>query len=297
MALTFPGSPTTGQVFVNGNDSWKWDGSVWLRNPKYIANTKLSTNAVILTADATTAHTLGVWTEVNSSIPANVGRISAYISSSTFVNGVSTAMIVDFGYGPDSSTVTTVIEGVMTGYRNASVSAGTPGSPPALVNLPLALPSGQKLYARTQSSVLSKTVSMIVEMWTGASVQSVDTYGLTRAASRGTTITSPVAPGAMGAWTLIGTATRDYQALMVSLGGVVSTTMAANNIILSIGAGSGPTELFQMYWATGTSEILTPYGYLLNGATVASGEGIYARYQRDGTAVTLDVIIHAVPLS
>jgi len=30
MALDFPASPTTGQIFTSGAASWRWDGSKWL---------------------------------------------------------------------------------------------------------------------------------------------------------------------------------------------------------------------------------------------------------------------------
>lgn len=31
MAIDFPNSPTTDQIFNSGGKSWRWDGSAWLQ--------------------------------------------------------------------------------------------------------------------------------------------------------------------------------------------------------------------------------------------------------------------------
>ena len=48
MAMTFPASPTVGQIFTSGNKSWQWDGTTWLAYGASLSPTVLkvdSTNA------------------------------------------------------------------------------------------------------------------------------------------------------------------------------------------------------------------------------------------------------------
>jgi len=47
MAIDFPNSPTTNQVFNSGGKSWRWDGSSWLLITSAIeVNVEPSTTAI-----------------------------------------------------------------------------------------------------------------------------------------------------------------------------------------------------------------------------------------------------------
>jgi hypothetical protein len=63
MAMTFPASPTVGQIFTSGNKSWQWDGTTWLAYGASLSPTVLkvdSTNARVGINNQSPAHPLDV---------------------------------------------------------------------------------------------------------------------------------------------------------------------------------------------------------------------------------------------
>jgi hypothetical protein len=75
MAITFPASPTNGQVFTSGSKSWQWDGTTWI---SYAANISPS----VFKVDATNARV-----GVNNQSPAYALDVNGTIEGTQFLQG------------------------------------------------------------------------------------------------------------------------------------------------------------------------------------------------------------------
>jgi|688.fasta_scaffold08407_11 hypothetical protein len=73
MAITFPASPTNGQVFTSGSKSWQWDGTTWI---SYAANISPS----VLKVDATNARV-----GINNQSPAYALDVNGTIEGTQFL--------------------------------------------------------------------------------------------------------------------------------------------------------------------------------------------------------------------
>jgi len=75
MAITFPTSPTNGQVFTSGSKSWQWDGTTWI---SYAANISPS----VFKVDATNARV-----GINNQSPAYALDVNGTIEGTQFLQG------------------------------------------------------------------------------------------------------------------------------------------------------------------------------------------------------------------
>jgi hypothetical protein len=75
MAITFPASPTNGQVFTSGSKSWQWDGTTWI---SYAANISPS----VFKVDATNARV-----GINNQSPAYALDVNGTIEGTQFLQG------------------------------------------------------------------------------------------------------------------------------------------------------------------------------------------------------------------
>jgi hypothetical protein len=75
MAITFPASPTTSQVFTSGNKSWIWDGTTWLAYGASLSPTVLKVD----TANARVG--------INNQSPAYALDVNGTIEGTQFIQG------------------------------------------------------------------------------------------------------------------------------------------------------------------------------------------------------------------
>lgn len=103
MAIDFPNSPTTGQIFTSGDKSWIWDGSVWKAYGASLSPTVLkvdSTNTRVGINNQSPAYTLDVTGDINASSALRIGN-NTVGTSETFTPTIvgSTSGSVTLGNG------------------------------------------------------------------------------------------------------------------------------------------------------------------------------------------------------
>jgi hypothetical protein len=99
MALTFPSSPSVGQVFSSATRSWAWDGTTWVSIP---TTQKLSTKSGNYTLAAGDAESLITFTAaatctipLNATVPFTIGTrvdiavLAAVTIGFTFTGGIT----------------------------------------------------------------------------------------------------------------------------------------------------------------------------------------------------------------
>jgi hypothetical protein len=95
MAMTFPASPTVGQIFTSGNKSWQWDGTTWLAYGASLSPT-------VLKVDSTNARV-----GINNQSPTQALDVTGVINSRRSAGFDSLALVGPLSAGADYSAVIT----------------------------------------------------------------------------------------------------------------------------------------------------------------------------------------------
>lgn len=122
MAIDFPNSPTTNQIFTSGGKTWVYDGTVWtlrssLAGPGGITSTELANSSVTTDKIANTA--------VDTAQLANSSVTSAKIADGTIVNADinSSAAIAYSKLALSNSVLSSDLNtDVQLGYRNVVIN-------------------------------------------------------------------------------------------------------------------------------------------------------------------------------
>lgn len=241
-------------------------------------------NTVTLTA-AGTANTWGSWTQLHSSLTADIDRLTITIPGNTYANGSDTSTLLQIGTGASSSEVALVT--IAVGF--------SPG--PRIIMIPAHIISGTRVAARLQSAVTSKSVDVISSAYASKTnhIGTPTMYGLDTGNSRGVVLSAPGSLNTKGSWTEITSATTaDHTALLIcpQLAGATNISTAAMLIDIGIGGSGSETVLVDdLYGITTASESVTWATPLLYGIDVPSGTRLSARYQRANANNTVDLFI------
>lgn len=168
-----------------------------------------STYGTLVTASGTT-HTKGTWVAVHSTISYDLYLHDIVISAGGTGNA-SVKNLIDLGIGPDASNVTVKVEnlsGCNTGSTGASAGFFSGGR--SYMQIPLYVPAGTQLWARSQSNVSAKTVRISVNSW-GApdhpesfpKIGYIESLGENLATTAGVSLT-PGSSGTLGTSTSLG---------------------------------------------------------------------------------------------
>lgn len=207
-----------------------------------------------------TAHTKGSWTQLAANTDMTSDGRWIYLSIfGTFISATQTDLLVDIGIDPAGGTsYTTVIPNLIAGETANSLI----NSPAYL--LPLYIPAGASVAARSQSNAASRTAKLLFKIFGGLSNPEVmpttlyaENLGANTANSQGVSFT----PGnaAWGSYTSLGTTSLDLS--WVQLGVQMSTATAGSDttwIELAIGDGTNFRTLMRELYTQNTAEQIMP---------------------------------------
>jgi hypothetical protein len=136
MAITFPASPTTSQIFTSGNKSWIWDGVTWLAYGASLSPTVLkvdATNARVGINNQSPSAVLDVQATTGTALRiTNTGTGNSFlVEDSTSTD--STPFVIDqygnVGIGTNNPTVKLEVAGSTTisSQNNVAAQFGTVG--------------------------------------------------------------------------------------------------------------------------------------------------------------------------
>lgn len=189
-----------------------------------------------------TAHTKGSWTSLISSISAPIYGLWIRVMD-VAVSAALHNVLIDIGYGPDSSNVEIIIPDLDAGA--AGLQAGGDVHAKHFF-FPVYVPSGGGLFARLQSNQTNKTAIIAVWCeqgalypWVGGRVAA---YGVDSANSRGTSVTAGTA--AFGSWTQITSGTlRPHRYWTLAMDALADTTLSNQDYFIELGIGPNSTNV------------------------------------------------------
>lgn len=250
-----------------------------------------------VTADVLT-HTKGAYTEIVASLPDDVGFVILRwggTSTTTF----DTSMLLDVAVGGAGSEVVK-IPNLPVGFAGSITST----TQPAVLGLPIAIPSGSRVAARCQAiQVGGDTVSVSMDFYgdfaaiLGEPASTIDILGVDTATSGCIAVAAHSTANTKGSWVEIEDSTPNaYKALAVGLSGA-SAAVAAVNGLLDIGVGAVASEVIvipDVMYSITSGEIVSAVdrGVFPLENQIAAGSRIAARTQATvGSNADLEVAV------
>lgn len=238
--------------------------------------------AVVANASTHTKTTTPI--ELVTSTTFNAETITVTVPD-VFTANNDTATLLDIMVG-GSGAETVLIANIPIGFHTAG----------STFKFNVAIPSGTRISARSQSAVSAKSVLVHIGLMESgsavAAATAVTTLGANTTTSAGITLTQPGANNSEGAWTVISASTpSDFTKLTVASTVNPSNSVGSSVGLIDIGVGAASSEvaiISNMPYATTTSENFVSYGmsahcYLVN---IPSGSRLVARYQASSNSTT-----------
>lgn len=244
-----------------------------------------------VTASAT-ANALGSWVELTAGLSYPTDCLDVSIFSGTF----NCDILVDIGIGASGSEVVLV--------NSLYAVAGSAAARCSQYRLPITLPKGTRVAARSRANVGSAAVGVVVQATSketfgvpGSSV--VDTYGATTGSSRGTAIDPGATANTYGAWTQIVAATaRESRWMSIGLGSGNNYVLTVADHLVDIGIGASGSEVVLLpglyFRANATSDFIYPGTFNFD-VLVPAGARLAARSKcsiTDATDRKVDVVLY-----
>lgn len=251
--------------------------------------TEIKTATTSITANAS-AHTKGAWTELIASTSAR-SNVLVLAVGGVNATGADTALLADIGIGAAGAEAAII----------ADVAFGSAlAIPPMSVTLPLVIPAGTRISARTQSIVTGgKTCSIYLALYNapnpGPTPSAVDVLGTSTLTSAGT----PMSGGA-GTWVEIAASTsRGYSAVAI-VPSASDNAMAAINVIYEVGVGAVGSEVAfgscrTNYNSTETCALWIPMLPTTFGRAIPAGSRLAVRHDIAANPQKYDVTLIGVP--
>lgn len=243
------------------------------------------------TANAS-ANAKGAWTELMAAAPAGAtGLLVEVIGGSGSMDG-----LVDIAIGAAGSEV--IIAADLITCRVTDLA-------PAVYMLPIPIPVGERISARSQSTTASVGCYVGVHLLGGGFLRAsggnaLDTYGANAADSGGTSIDPGTTLHTKGAWVEFSAATaRDIKQLIVGCGNQVNLTRANADFLIDVGVGASGSEqvvLPDLYARAGAgADLIEPHVFPPLPVDIPAGSRLAARAQCGITTATnrlLDLILY-----
>jgi hypothetical protein len=240
-----------------------------------------------------TPHAVGAWVDLfGADTTREFHWINCYLASTSAAN-TDTSTLIELGVGASGSQAT--VATFAAGYVNST------SRPEPAINIPFKFASGSRIWARSRSLVISKSVA--AHWWVGELDAKVGTpveYGVDTANSRGTAINTPADTTNWGTWTLLSASTtKAFQAFHIGpqITGN-SSGVSTGYIQIGYGADGAETVVAGIRVDTASSEYLTRRGSVLQGTTriVPAGSRLVIRYKRDAASTSMNAIVHGIPI-
>lgn len=198
-----------------------------------------ATSGVASIVASATPHTKGAWVELVTSTGFDTTLLAILGRESINTNGADTSLLLDIGIGGSGSEIVLVPD-IMWGHQ-----AGE-----RCLVLPLGVPAGSRISARTQSAVASQAMQLTCQMsgcggWTSADCgRRATTYGANAATSSGVNSATPGAANTKSAWTQItASTTNPIRWLSPQAAGPAGVTSMSNmDALIDIGVGGAGSE-------------------------------------------------------
>lgn len=202
-----------------------------------------SSGNVSVTAGGT-SHTKGAWTEIIASTSTDSTQL--ILAVAVHQTGQNSATLIDLAIGAASSEVA-FLENLPCG--SASQNGGWQ------VPLPVAIPAGSRISARTQSFTASRVALVGVSVLNGGAniPGTLTVLGANTGTSKGVSLSTA------GSWAEITASTSETYRSLILVPSAGATTLQANDgdIALGVGASGFEEERLALGVATNTAEAIT----------------------------------------
>jgi hypothetical protein len=260
-----------------------YSGGQWQHN---LTATPQTANIGFSMTTGATPNTKTAFSQLVASTTYDTYGFWLYYSGSSNSASVSN-FLIDIATGASGENV--ILPDFQVGWK-AAASAGLSG-----VFIPIFIPKGTKISIRAQSAIASDTVRILVFLNSGISgyvgqlFTGCDTYGANTATSGGTAHTAGNS-GAESTDATIGTTTREYGAVMLSVNGTATATTAiAYHWELTVGG----TTMAEWYTNNTTAEIVYgPYPQCPIYVSIPSSTALQVQGEASGTAQSQGIAFH-----
>lgn len=246
----------------------------------------------------TTAHTKNpTYTELIAATAFDAQLIVIGVNSNSVANGNSSTLL-DIAIGA-ASAETVIIPDLLAGFLNSTTSITRS------YIIPLYIPAGSRLSARTQSVRVTGSVNVVVQLfggprtpdewWYGSTVEAI---GEDAATSAGTKFT-PGATGAEGTGVSLGTLSQDAKCLVLGIQGHPDdVSWSARGYHFDVGIDSASTEWLEADRFFGVASASETIGHDVPWWPIfrpfPSGTEIMVRGECSGTADPLSAAVYAI---
>jgi hypothetical protein len=266
-----------------GGQDWEKAGGV--------ASTSRGTT---VTASGTT-HTKGSWAQLIASTTLPAVGILVMFDDIT----AGRDYLTDIGVGAAGSEVVIA--------ANLTASTGTGSVTYSHIYIPLAIPAGTRIAARTQCNVASGQIPTAVLIVSGTigsptSYSRCTTYGANTADSGGTSVDPGGTANTKGAWVqIVSSTTNPIRQLIIGIPNQINTVRTSQSWHVDIGIGGAGSELILIpdlqLNASTTNDSVTPQIIGPIPVEIPEGTRIAVRAQSDGIDATdrlFDVILYGI---
>ncbi len=254
-----------------------------------VGSSNLSSGAVTPSA---TANTKGNWAQLTASTANDACMIVVLVEDD---NGGAINYSIDIGVGAGGSEKILVADLMISTNANSQPVSN-------FYMLPVQIPSGTRVAARTQASGASQAaINVAVYIADGAFTQlegaaGVDTIGFTAATTSGTAVTSGNA--VKGSYAQLSASTaKDYVGLMFAMDYQGSSVIHNQSWLADIAVGAGGSEniiIPNYYMRSNTQSIFNPSTSEYFPIQIPSGTAISARLQSNFAAVAVGMTAYGV---
>ncbi len=201
----------------------------------YGATFVAGTDGILITAGST-ANLKGAWTQITAATTIDTSALGVALN---LVNGYNGQSGLDIGIGAGGAEVAIVSNLVVPGGGN-TVSNTTS------ILMPLTIPAGTRIAARSQSTAINKVMGMGLQLFDGSIIAheaaGVDAVGFTGTTTSGTALTA--GSRVKGTYAQLTAATaRDYMGFFIAVDGAAAAGGTGHNIWFDIAIGTGGGEL------------------------------------------------------